>query len=156
MPTDQQQAYIDTIRAFPAQLDALLATITEAELDNRITPEEWCPRQIVHHLADSHTRALLMLKNVIFENKPVMVAWKQAEFAETADYKSPIDLSVQIIHGIHPRIVALLESIDDEQWKCLGIHLVRGEMTLEDLAALYAWHGNNHTAQINKTLGRAT
>ncbi|MEZ4669681.1 MAG: DinB family protein [Anaerolineae bacterium] len=156
MPTAEQQVHIDKIRAFPAELDALLATIKPDELDNRITPDEWCTRQIVHHLADSHTRALLLMKNILFEDKPMMVPWKQADFAETADYKQPIEPSVNIIHGIHTRIVALLESVSEVQWQRTGMHHTRGEMTLEAVAALYAWHGGNHIDQINKTLGRAT
>lgn len=156
MPTAHQQAQIDKLRAFPAELDALLATISETELDSRITPDEWCPRQIVHHLADAHTRALLLLKTVLFEDTPALIGWKQAEFAETADYKLPVTLSVAIIHSIHERIATLLDSLDAEQWQRRGIHPRRGEMALEELAALYAGHGDIHIAQINKTLGRTT
>ncbi|HEX2620736.1 MAG TPA: DinB family protein, partial [Phototrophicaceae bacterium] len=71
-------------------------------------------------------------------------------------YKLPIESSVEILHGIHPRIVALLESLDDAQWERTGMHPTRGEMTVEALAALYDWHGDNHIAQINKTLGRTS
>ncbi len=156
MPTEFQQAQIDKLRAFPPQLDALLATISESELDSRITPDEWCPRQIVHHLADAHTRALLLLKTVLFEDTPALIGWKQGEFAETADYKLPIALSVATIHSIHERIATLLESLDAEQWQRRGIHPKRGEMTLEGLTEVYAGHGDIHIAQINKTLGRTT
>lgn len=154
MTSTQQQTYIDTIREFPARLDDLLTTITETDLDSRIAPDEWCTRQIVHHLADSHTRALLLMKSVLFEDMPNLIPWNQAAFAETADYKLPIDISIQIIHGIHQRIVTLLDSLTNTQWQRIGLHPVRGNMTIEDLAELYAWHGGNHIAQINKTLGR--
>jgi hypothetical protein len=155
MPTEKQQGHIDKIRNFPAQLDTLLATISEAEYDNRITPDEWSTRQIVHHLADAHTRALMVIKNALFENHPAMVAWKQGEFAETADYKLPIQDSLNILHGIHPRIATLLESLDEEQWQRPTLHPHRGEMIVEGLAQLYDWHGDNHIAQILKTLGRS-
>src|SRR6187455_1889158 len=147
MTTAKQQGHIDKIGAFPAQLDALLATISPPELDSRISSDEWCTRQVVHHLADSHTRALMLMKMVLFEERPAFVAVKQGDFAETADYKLPIEPSLGIIHGVHPRIVALLESLDEAQWGRTGIHPVRGEMTMEDLAALYDWHGDNHIAQ---------
>jgi hypothetical protein len=156
MPTEKQQGHIDKIRSFPARLDELLATISEAELDNRITPDEWCTRQIVHHLADAHTRALLVIKNALFENHPAMVAWKQGEFAETADYKLPIQDSLNILRGIHSRIATLLDSLEDEQWKRPTLHPVRGEMNVEGLAQLYDGHGDMHIAQILKTLGRSS
>ncbi|MEQ8674506.1 MAG: DinB family protein [Aggregatilineales bacterium] len=156
MPTAQQQVHIDTLRAFPAELDALLETIPESELDSRITPDEWCTRQIVHHLADAHTRSLLLIKTALFEESPAFIGWKQGEFAETADYKLPVGLSVAIIHSIHERIATLLESLDDDQWQRTGIHPRHGEMTIEALARLYAGHCGIHVAQINKTLGRSS
>src|SRR6185295_5494513 len=102
MPTEKQQGHIDKIRNFPAELEALLATIPEDQRDSRITPDEWSTKQIVHHVADAHTRALLIIKTTLFEDNPALVPWKQAEFAETADYKLPLDHSLQIIQAIHP------------------------------------------------------
>ncbi len=155
MPNAQQQAYVDRIRNYPAQLDELLATIGEGELDNRITADEWSTRQIVHHVADAHTRALLLFKMTLFEDKPSFVPWKQDVFAETDDYKLPLDDSLGIIRGIHHRIAVLLDSLDEAQWQRTAIHPTRGEINVEQLAALYAGHGDSHIAQINKTLGRA-
>ncbi|MGB1285548.1 MAG: DinB family protein [Aggregatilineales bacterium] len=67
-----------------------------------------------------------------------------------------IEVSLQIIHGIHARIVTLLDSLTEVQWQRTGIHPSRGTMSVEDLAAIYAWHGDNHTDQIKKTLGHTT
>lgn len=155
MPTAQQQVYIDKIRSLPSQLEELLATISEADRDSHI-PDEWNPKQIVHHLADAHTRAMMLFKMVLFEDKPSFVPWKQDAFAETADYKLPVEDSMVIIRGIQKRIAILLESLDETQWQRTGTHPVRGEMTVEALAALYAGHGELHMAQILKTLGRSS
>ncbi|MFN8371451.1 MAG: DinB family protein [Anaerolineae bacterium] len=156
MPSPQQQAHINKIRELPARLEALLATIPAADLDSRITPDEWCTRQIVHHLADAHSRALMLMKMTLFEDQPRFVPWKQDAFAETADYKLPVEDSLMILRGVHKRIVTLLESLDDAQWQRVGIHPVRGEMTVEAIAALYDGHGDTHIAQIHKTLGRSS
>ena len=57
-------------------------------------------------------------------------------------------LSLEILRGVHSRWAALLDSLPESAWTRKGLHLRRGEMTLEDLLALYARHGENHVRQI--------
>ena len=62
-----RQAAIDELAAFPQQLTAAIADLTEAQLDTPyrrpIDGEEvWTIRQLVHHLADSHATAYCWMR----------------------------------------------------------------------------------------------
>ena len=53
-----------------AALDALAGS-TEAELDRTpATADDWTPRQIAHHLADSESMAYIRLRRLIAEDDP--------------------------------------------------------------------------------------
>jgi hypothetical protein len=42
----------------------------------------------------------------------------------------------------------MLSSLPETSWARAGIHLENGLMTLDDLLATYARHGENHISQI--------
>jgi hypothetical protein len=66
-----------------------------------------------------------------------------------ADYTLPLEPSLQILRGWHTRIVALLESLNDDAWAKTAVHLSWGTVTVEEVARRYAAHCDNHIAQID-------
>jgi hypothetical protein len=138
MPAAERQQYIEAIRAFPAEFRALVSQFSDEQLDLRVAEGEWSIRQIVHHVADSHANAIARLRKPLTEDRPML-----------PDYALPLEASLLMIDGMHVRFVALLEALTDDQWERIGVHPVRGEMTVEQIAAMYAGHGTNHINQIN-------
>jgi hypothetical protein len=51
---------------------------------------------------------------------------------------------------LHRRWIALLDALKQEDFGRTLIHSERGEITLDSLVALYAWHGRHHTAHITE------
>ncbi len=140
---------IQQVAAAPAALAAAVTGLTDAQLDTPYRPEGWTPRQIVHHIADSHMNAYIRFKLGITEDNPTIKPYQEARWAETVDGKSaPIDASLAIIDGIHRRWVQFLRSLDGQAFARTVQHPERGPMTLVDLLQLYAWHGRHHTAHI--------
>lgn len=140
---------IQELAAAPAALAAAVQGLTDAQLDTPYRPEGWTPRQIVHHVADSHMNAYIRFKLGMTEDNPTIKPYNEKTWAETVDGKAaPVDWSLPVIAGVHHRMVQFLRSLDGKAFMRTVQHPERGPMTLIDLVQLYAWHGRHHTAQI--------
>ncbi len=145
---DRKQA-IKQIRQMPAKLEAAVAGLTDKQLDTPYGEGKWTPRQVVHHLADSHMNALSRIKLILTESKPTWFAYKQDEWAKMHDvFALSPQVSLLILKGVQERLASLLESIDDQDWQRVGIHPERGEMTIDDLVEIYSRHGDKHVGHI--------
>ncbi len=146
-----REAMIAAVAGVPSALAMALTGLTEAQLDTPYRPGGWSPRQIVHHLADSHMNAFIRLKLGITEDNPTIKPYAEQTWAETPDGRdAPVALSMSILEGLHGRWAHLLQSLDASAFDRTIQHPERGPMTLSDLLGLYTWHGNHHTTQILK------
>lgn len=146
---DACSTLIQQIASAPAELAAAVRGLTAAQLDTSYREGGWTPRQIVHHLADSHLNAYTRFKLAVTEDNPTVKAYDEVKWAETADGKSaPIETSLAIIDGLHRRWVQFLRSLDGRAFARTIQHPEHGTMTLTDLLQMYAWHGRHHTAHI--------
>lgn len=142
---------IQHIEQLPAKLNAAVAGLTQTQLDTPYRPEGWTPRQIVHHIADSHMNAYVRFKLGITENNPTIKPYDEQTWAETSDGKSaPLSSSLPLLEALHQRWVAFLKSLDAPAFARTIMHPERGPMTLDDLLGLYAWHSRHHTAHITE------
>ena len=140
--------WIGHIAALPASLRAAVGGLSEAQLDRRYRPGGWTARQVVHHLADEHVNAFTYFKMALTEDEPVVKTYDEPRWAETEDARAaPVELSVDLLAGLHARWVVLLNSLDDEGFGRAYVHR-RGRVSVDDGIQLYAWHGLHHTAHI--------
>jgi len=146
----QRREMIAQIRQLPVTVESAVRGLNDAQLDTPYGEGKWTVRQVVHHLADSHLMAFARMKQVLVEERPKLLAYDQDEWARTFDAAtpSPIGSSLAILRGIHERLGTLLQSLPEAAWMRTGIHARRGEMTLDDLLALYSHHGESHVKQI--------
>ena len=140
---------IAQIEALPAQLRASVQGLTVAQLDTPYRPEGWTVRQTVHHVADSHMNSFLRLRFTLTEEEPAIKGYDEKAWAELPDsVTAPVELSLQIIDGIHARWVTLLKAMSEAQFGRCFRHSAMGLLPLNKVTALYAWHGLHHTAHI--------
>lgn len=140
---------IQQIADTPAALAEAVKGLTDAQLDTPYREGGWTPRQIVHHIADSHMNAYIRFKLGITEDNPTIKPYDEKSWAETVDGKgASLNLSLPLIEGLHRRWVQFLRSLDGKAFTRTINHPERGPMTLTDLLQLYAWHGRHHTAHI--------
>src|SRR6187431_189045 len=105
---------IQHIEELPARIKAAVAGLTDAQLDTPYRPEGWTPRQIVHHVADSHMNAYIRFKLGMTEDNPTIKPYDEKKWAQTIDGASaPAELSLAVIDGIHRRWVQYMKSFDD-------------------------------------------
>src|SRR5687768_4311033 len=146
---------LNTIGTLPETLRVAVAGLTEEQLDTPYRDGGWTLRQTVHHVADSHINSMCRFKLALTEDGPPTIRpYYEDRWAELADSRMPVDVSLKIIEGVHARWTSLLESMTEADFRCEFIHPETGRWTLGGVLAMYAWHSRHHTAHITSTRDR--
>ncbi|MBI3568576.1 MAG: putative metal-dependent hydrolase [Gemmatimonadetes bacterium] len=149
-------AAIDAIADLPRALRDAVRGLSDAQLDTPYRPGGWTVRQLVHHVADSHVNAYIRLRLALTEDNPTIKPYLEAKWAELPDANSlPIDVSLGILDGIHTRWVALLRALPAADFARTMTHPENGQMSIDMLAALYAWHSRHHVAHVTGLRARS-
>jgi len=148
LTTDQRNAMIAQLRACPPAIRAAVAGLDDAQLDTRYRDGGWTVRQVVHHLVDSHANAYLRFKWIVAEDHPVIKTYDQDAWAEMQDSVMRVGPSLEMLDGLHERWAFFLSRLPEPAWSRSATHPERGDVTLDDLLAIYADHGAKHVAQI--------
>ncbi len=145
----ERHEMIAKIRRLPEQIEAAVKGLNDQQMDTPYGPGKWTPRQVVHHLADSHMNAMLRMKTVLAEEHPTIKTYNQDDWARFRDASAPpVDSSLSIIRGLQHRMAEMLDHVKDSDWARKAMHPERGEITLDDLLKIYSSHGEKHCGQI--------
>jgi len=148
---DQRRASVETIATTPAQMRAALRGLTEPQLDTPYRPGGWTVRQLVHHVPDSHANAYCRFKLALTEDTPTIKPYDEAAWALLEDSRTtPVETSLTMLDVLHDRWVRLLQAMSPTDFARRLNHPENGMMNLDQLLALYAWHGPHHVAHITK------
>lgn len=140
---------IDAIAATPANLRSAVRGLSEAQLDTPYRPGGWTVRQVVHHVPDSHSNAYTRFKLTLTEDVPTIKPYDEGAWAKLDDTRTtPIETSLAMMDALHDRWVRLLRSLGPADFARTLNHPENGIMNLDQLLALYAWHGAHHVAHI--------
>lgn len=145
----ERQACIAIIEETPARMRAAVAGLNEEQLDTAYRPEGWTVRQVVHHVPESHLTSYIRFKLALTEEEPVVKTYFEDRWAKLDDARqAPIALSLDLLDALHGRWIWFLRSLKQEDFQRTYRHPELGTVTLDKAAALYAWHGPHHVAQI--------
>ncbi len=148
LPADRDP-WLEQLTEAPALLRAAVAGLDDGRLDTAYRPGGWTVRQVVHHLPDSHMNSYIRFKWTLTEAEPVIKAYSEAEWAELADSRGPIEPSLLILDALHRRWLTLLQAMTDSDYQRTFEHPETGRhVSLTSTLALYAWHGRHHVAHI--------
>lgn len=139
---------IEAIRNTPIELAHALDGLNDQQLDTPYRDGGWTPRQIVHHIADSHLNAFVRMKLILTEDHPTLKPYDQDLWARMNDYTRDIAPSVAIISGVQERMANVLEDASEADLARTAHHPDNGTMTLQQLLDMYADHGKHHVDQI--------
>ena len=144
------ETWIAEIAAAPAELRTAVANLSDEQLATPYRPGGWTVRQVVHHLPDSHVNAYVRFRLALTEDDAAIRPYDEKLWAELPDAsRAPIDMSLNFLHALHVRWVALLRAITPNQWRRTFYHPeLDGSLGLLHLLALYAWHGKHHVAHV--------
>ena len=63
--------------------------------------------------------------------------------------ESRVDVSLDLLDRMHARLVTLLRSLHEGDFKRALNHAQNGPMTLDALLGMYSWHGRHHIAHVS-------
>jgi hypothetical protein len=150
---EQMRTWIEEIAALPGQMRQAVVGLTYQQFDVPYRLGGWTIRQVIHHVADSHSNMLIRFKLALTEENPTIKAYQEADWALLPDYKMPVAPSFQMIEGIHFRWVELMNALTDEQWSRIFFHPgYQKTYTLKAALGSYAWHGLHHLGHIKLAL----
>jgi uncharacterized damage-inducible protein DinB len=145
----ERRAAIDKIHHAPAALRAAVDGISEAQLDSTYREGSWTLRQVVHHLADSHVNSYMRFRLALTEDHPRIKPYDERKWAELEDARTlPVEVSLELLDALHSRWVALLRSLQPADFERTIDHPENGTMSIDQLLAMYAWHGEHHVAHV--------
>jgi uncharacterized damage-inducible protein DinB len=148
MTAQERNVRIARIKDLPQNLRNAVQGLNDEQLDTPYRDGGWTVRQVVHHVADSHLNAVIRMRLALTEENPTVKPYDQEAWARMSDYSLPTVPSLAVIEGVHTRWVHFLENLPDAAWTRTALHPDNGVMSLEDFLEAYAYHGDNHVAQI--------
>jgi uncharacterized damage-inducible protein DinB len=153
---EDRLGWIRIIAATPSALGDAVAGLNAEQLDVPYREGGWTVRQVVHHYADDHLNSYVRFKLALTEDAPPIKGYSESAWAELPDARSgAVAPSLQLLAALHQRWVLAWKSLSEADWKRTFVHPVRGPVSLDHLASLYAWHGLHHVAQITRLIERS-
>lgn len=146
--SEKIRGWIDRIAAQPAALRGAVAGLDDSRLDTPYRPEGWTVRQLVHHVADSHMNAYTRTKLALTEDNPRIKTYLEKMWAELPDSRLPITGSLALLEALHERWTVTLRAAPEADLRRPVEHPDLGQLELQQLLQLYAWHGDHHVAHI--------
>jgi uncharacterized damage-inducible protein DinB len=145
---EERNIKIGAIRSFPPIMRRAVNGLNDKQLDTPYREGGWTVRQVVHHVGDSHSHAYLRFKLLVAEDHPTIKTYDQDVWATLPDSRLPVESSLRLLDGLHKKWSEFLQSLPPDAWSRTGFHPEQGEVTLDDLLALYSDHGQHHAGQI--------
>jgi uncharacterized damage-inducible protein DinB len=146
---EKRRRWIESIRATPAKLRAAVSGLSERQLDTPYRDGGWTVRQVIHHVPESHSNAFIRFKLALTEDNPTIKPYDEDAWAKLPDVRrAPIESSLKLVEGLHERWVALLDAMKPADFTRPLRHPEHGQITLDTLLQLYAWHGPHHVGHI--------
>ena len=136
-------------------LDRFIKGRSTVELRMRPAPDKWSVSEIIAHLADGEIVGAFRLRFILGSPGAAVVAYDQDKWVTSGHYdKRDPQKSIELFRVLREANLALLKSLQPEQWKHYGMHSERGQESIEQIVRMFAGHDINHLQQIENILTR--
>ena len=86
---------------------------------------------------------------ILVRDQPPLAAYDDRHWAEVAGYaQADFQASLQVFTLRRAALVSMLRSIAPEEWRRVGVHEVRGPVSLLDVITTLVEHEEEHCAQL--------
>jgi len=145
----QRKEFIKVLKDAPIKFKEVINSLKEEQLNTPYRDGGWTPKQVIHHVADSHMNSFMRVKLALTEENPTIKAYDENAWISLSDSNFNFHSSLKIIEGIHERYVVLLESLTEEEFNRTCYHPeLKINISIDFILALYAWHSEHHLAHI--------
>lgn len=148
------QEWLAQTESYTTRLRETVDGLAQEELAKTYRDGAWNVRQLVHHIADSQLNMYQRLKLALTDNNPTVPAFDEEKWAVQPDTELPVESSVRMLEGINARIVALGNTLTEEDLNRTFTHAENGEIKVAKKVAKLAWHEEHHLAHIKIALSK--
>jgi hypothetical protein len=145
---------IAVLRQTPSALSRLIEGLTPTQLHRPEQPGKWSIGQILRHLADCEIVSSWRIRLILAQERPALTGFDQDLWAERLHYDDadPME-SIELFRVLRRANLHLLERASPSDLSRVGMHVERGEESLNHLRRLYAGHDLLHLRQIERVRG---
>jgi len=137
--------------ATPDAIGRLIDGVPSAALRVRPTPERWSVGEILAHLADAEIVIGFRMRLILGSPGIALAAYDQNSWVSSGHYdRRDPKQSLEQLRVLREGNLALLASLDEEQWSHYGVHAERGRESIEHIVRMTAGHDVNHLRQIEQ------
>ena len=142
--------YIEEIESLPKKLSDLCLGLPDETYGNKYRKGSWNVRQLLFHITDSHAHSYIRFKWTLTENTPLIKAYNEKDWAILQDgLTAPICDILEELRIAQRRLGRVIRSLTQNDLQKSFIHPETNQsISLGQLVALYAWHGNHHLGHI--------
>jgi hypothetical protein len=152
MDEAQFKAHVDALAAFPEELKGQLASLTDAALRFRPSPDEWSIVEIVGHMTDVDAIWPGRVRQMLSTDNPQLQRANN-DVVRQRDYQNKqIGFLLTTLAERRAEFVELLRMLRPAQLTRPGVHPTRGPITVADAPVALADHDRGHSAQIAANL----
>ncbi|MCM3742945.1 putative metal-dependent hydrolase [Sporosarcina luteola] len=144
--------WLREIESYTTRLRETVDHLSDEDLNKTYRDGAWTVLQLVHHIADSQVNMYQRLKLALTAENPIVPGFDEEKWAIQPDTELPVESSIKMLEGINDRIVALGNSLTEEQLDRVFTHQKNGEIAVATKIAKLAWHENHHLEHIKIAL----
>ncbi len=149
---DQVDNLLERLSNVPQRIARAVARLSEAEKHRPLSNGEWSASEILAHLRASDDIVGYRLYAILARDDPSLPAYDERRWAEVAGYaQAGFDLSLKTYILRRTELVKMLRQITFDDWKRLGVHEVKGPISLLDIATSLVEHEEEHCLQLETT-----
>src|SRR5262245_38495089 len=139
------------LRETPGALPRAIEGLSPQQLRQPERPGKWSIGQILQHLADSDVVWAWRMRLILAQDRPTLTGYDQDRWAERLHYDEadPIE-ALELFTVLRHANLRVLARASDADLKRVGVHVERGEESLDHLRKLYAGHDLLHLRQIER------
>ena len=140
---------LSVARDTPAALRRAIDGLSPAELRTPERPGKWSIAHVLQHLADSDLVWGWRVRLILAQDRPPLTGYDQDLWADHLHYdESDPSESLETFTVLRRGNLRLIERSSPSDLKRVGVHVERGEESLEHLLRLYAGHDLLHLNQV--------
>jgi len=135
----------------PSALSRAIDGLSPQQLRQPEQPGKWSIAQILQHLADSELVSSWRMRLILAQDRPPLTGYDQDLWADRLHYQqSDPSHAIELFVVLRRANLALLRQASPSDVKRVGVHVERGEESIEHLRRLIAGHDLLHLRQIER------
>ena len=148
-PPDQIDHLLARLAEVPLHIAQATASLSEAEKHRAASNRGWSAAEILAHVRASDDIQAHRLYEILARDNPTLLAYDERHWAEIAGYsQADFESSLKTYALRRNELVRMLRQVAHADWERVGIHEIKGSLSLWDVATSLAEHEEEHCRQL--------